>query len=126
MSGTAVTLTLATAVTNGQTVTLAYSGTAVQDAAGNSVAALTAQTVTNNTPAPVDTTAQTLSTAVVNGTTLTLTYDEALAGTPAATDYTKHYRVAVNRRAWSESGLTAYRGETTIEAPLFIFVNPFY
>ncbi|RDV26081.1 hypothetical protein DXV75_08355 [Alteromonas aestuariivivens] len=45
---------------------------------------------------------------------------------PGATDYTRHYRIAVNRKAWSESPLTEYRGSTTIEAPLFVFVNPMH
>ena len=54
-----VTLTLATAVSNGQTVTVAYTdpsggddANAIQDTAGNDAAALAATNVTNNTPAP--------------------------------------------------------------------------
>jgi uncharacterized repeat protein (TIGR02059 family) len=53
------TLTLATAVTNGQLVTVAYSDpsggddvNAIQDAAGNDAATLGATSVVNNTPAP--------------------------------------------------------------------------
>ena len=59
VSGRAVTLTLASAVTHGQAVTLDYTpGTnPVQDEAGNDAAALTNKTVTNNTPAVIDTTA---------------------------------------------------------------------
>jgi len=52
VDGATVTLTLATAVTRGQTVTLGYTvpGTApVQDTAGNSAAALTTQAVINRT-----------------------------------------------------------------------------
>ena len=89
VSGSAVTLTLSSAVTDGQAVTVSYTaGTnPVQDAAGNDAAALSDQTVTNNTP---DTTAPTLTTATVNGASLVLTYDEALdtGSTPATSDYT--------------------------------------
>ena len=53
ITGSTVTLTLATAVEAGQTVTLAYTPGAnpIQDAAGNDAAALSRQTVTNNTSA---------------------------------------------------------------------------
>ncbi|MCW8204641.1 SwmB domain-containing protein, partial [Verminephrobacter aporrectodeae] len=58
-----VTLTLSTAVTHGQSVTVAYAdpttgndANAIQDAAGNDVASFAATAVTNNTPAPADTT----------------------------------------------------------------------
>ncbi|MCW8177965.1 SwmB domain-containing protein, partial [Verminephrobacter aporrectodeae] len=58
-----VTLTLSTAVSHGQTVTVAYAdpttgndANAIQDAAGNDVASFAATAVTNNTPAPPDTT----------------------------------------------------------------------
>ena len=55
VSGMTVTLTLGTAVTAGQTVTVTYTvppSNPVQDAAGNDVAALTNESVTNNTNAP--------------------------------------------------------------------------
>ena len=55
VSGMTVTLTLGTAVTAGQTVTVTYTvpmSNPVQDAAGNDAAALTNQSVTNNTNAP--------------------------------------------------------------------------
>ncbi|MCW8201021.1 hypothetical protein D8B23_22200, partial [Verminephrobacter aporrectodeae subsp. tuberculatae] len=58
-----VTLTLSTAVSHGQTVTVAYADpttgndtNAIQDAAGNDAASFAATAVTNNTPAPPDTT----------------------------------------------------------------------
>lgn len=55
-----------------------------------------------------------LSVEAVDSTTIDITL-------PGATDFTRHYRVAVNRDAWSSlSG----RGVTVTEAPLFIFVNP--
>ena len=90
VAGSAVTLTLSSAVTSGQTVTLAYAvptSNPIQDAAGNEAAALSNQSVTNNTP---DTTAPVLSTAAVNGTSLVLTYNEALdeTSTPAASAFT--------------------------------------
>ncbi|WP_010109464.1 SwmB domain-containing protein, partial [Verminephrobacter aporrectodeae] len=54
-----VTLTLTTAVTHGQTVTVAYAdpttdndANAIQDAAGNDAASFAATAVVNNTPAP--------------------------------------------------------------------------
>ncbi|MCW8209542.1 hypothetical protein D8B24_21630, partial [Verminephrobacter aporrectodeae subsp. tuberculatae] len=64
-----VTLTLTTAVTHGQTVTVAYAdpttgndANAIQDTAGNDAASFAATAVTNNTPAPADTTAPQLIT----------------------------------------------------------------
>ena len=57
VSGKTVTLTLATAVTAGQDVTVAYtkptSGNSLRDAFGNEVATFGAQTATNNTPGVV-------------------------------------------------------------------------
>ena len=89
VSGKTVTLTLASAVSVGDAVTLDYAvGTnPIQDAAGNAAAALTNQSVTNDTG---DTTAPTLSSATVDGTSLVLTYSENLDtnSTPAATDFT--------------------------------------
>ena len=105
VNGTAVTLILSSAVTDGQAVTVSYTaGTnPVQDAAGNDAAALANQTVTNNTP---DTTAPTLTTAAVNGTSLVLTYNEALdtGSTPAATDYT--VTVAGSQRTVSDVAIS--------------------
>ena len=76
-----VTLTLGTAVANGEPVTVSYTDptggndtSAIQDAAGNDAATITSQTVTNNTP---DTTAPLFSSATVNGSTLVLNYTEA-------------------------------------------------
>ena len=85
VAGSTVTLTLATAVEAGQTVTLDYTPGAnpTQDAAGNDAAPLSGEIVTNNTGRPV------LTGATVNGSTLTLTYDKALDGAsvPAASDF---------------------------------------
>ncbi|MCM2681525.1 Ig-like domain-containing protein [Echinimonas agarilytica] len=60
-----------------------------------------------------------LDVARVDGQTFDITL-------PGATDFTRHYRVAVNRMAWSSAPETATRGEIIIESPLFIFVNPMH
>ncbi len=77
-----VTLTLASAVTNGQAVTVAYAdptagnnANAIQDATGNDAASLSATVATNSTPL-VDTTAPVFASAAVNGATLVMTYTE--------------------------------------------------
>ena len=94
-----VTLTLGTAVVNGETVTVSYSdpttgndSNALQDAAGNDAASLVAGAVTNNTPPPADTIAPLFASATVNGTTLVMTYTDAnnldAANPPAAGAFT--------------------------------------
>ncbi|TWA67773.1 putative repeat protein (TIGR02059 family), partial [Azospirillum baldaniorum] len=84
-----VTLTLAQAVSDRDTVTVAYTdpttgddANAVQSPTGTDAASFTAQPVTNTTP---DTTPPTLTSAVLSGTTLTLTYSELLNGAQAPT-----------------------------------------
>ena len=110
VSGSAVTLTLATAAAHGQAVTVGYtapSSNPVQDANGNDAANLSAREVTNNTP---DTAAPALQTATVNGATLVLTYDEALDETsepaPGA------YSVSVDGAAGVAPGSVAVSGST--------------
>ncbi len=81
LGGTAVTLTLASPVAPGETVTVSYTAAdagdePIRDAQGNNAADLVNQAVTH-----VDTTPPELSTAAVDGDSLVLTYDEALAGT---------------------------------------------
>ncbi|MCW8167383.1 hypothetical protein D8B21_21565, partial [Verminephrobacter aporrectodeae subsp. tuberculatae] len=79
-----VTLTLATAVTQGQSVTVAYADPrvayddthAIQDIYGQDAASFAATAVLNNTPA-ADTTAPVINTATVTGNQLVLTYTEA-------------------------------------------------
>ena len=84
VSGKTVTLTLAAAVTDRQTVTLTYrvpTGTdpmPIRDGAQINAAALTDQEVTNNTD---DTTPPMLQSATVDGASLVLTYDEDLDST---------------------------------------------
>ena len=98
VSGKTVVLGLGTAVTSGQSVTVAYTdptanvddANAIQDRAGNDAADLTAQDVTN-VSGTADVTAPTFVRAVLasDGWTLTLTYDEVLDDTnePATGDF---------------------------------------
>ncbi len=94
-SAKTVTLTLASAVTNGQTVTVDYVQDSdvtkrIQDATGNDSLALTAQAVSNETIAP-DTTPPVFASAAVNGTSLVLTYTDVnnldATNKPATTDF---------------------------------------
>ena len=76
VAGSTVTLTLASAVTHGQTVEVSYTlPTAVanrlQDAAGNEAAALTGQTVTNNTSGGI--VLSTIALGVLEGSSATYT-----------------------------------------------------
>ena len=89
VSGSAVTLTLATPATDGQAVTITYvvpSTDPVQDTGGADAAPLNNHTVTNNTPSSPPT----LRSATVDGATLTLTYNEELdeMSTPPTSAYT--------------------------------------
>ncbi|MCW8205130.1 Ig-like domain-containing protein, partial [Verminephrobacter aporrectodeae] len=76
-----VTLTLSRAVASTETVTVSYtkpaSGAVVQDAAGNDAVSFSGQAVTNNTPAPADTTPPAINTATVNGDQLVLSFNDA-------------------------------------------------
>ena len=89
ISGRTVTLTLASAVTHGQTVQMQYARNTVQpelnlrDLAGNDWGTLLFGTVsvTNNTPA-VDTTRPSVVSATVNGSTAVLTFNEELDTNP--------------------------------------------
>jgi uncharacterized repeat protein (TIGR02059 family) len=93
VNGSTVVLTLTTAVTNGQAITVAYTDpstnndtNAVQDAVGNDAATLVATTVTNSVAAPADITAPVFQSAATStdGTKVILTYNEALSATTAA------------------------------------------
>lgn len=92
VSGSTIELTLASAVGQSESVTVAYSdptagndSSAVQDSAGNDAASLSATSVTNNST--VDLTSPTFVSAETsaNGTTITLAYSEVLSATTAAT-----------------------------------------
>ncbi len=82
IDGDEVTVTLASAVAAGETVTVAYRGIAlgagkkVRDLADNNLADFSGETVTNDTVS--DTTAPTFDSATVNGTTLEITFTEDL------------------------------------------------
>ena len=104
LAGNAVTLTLASAVREGQAVTVSYrarsaGGNPIRDAVGNQAADFANLEVT---VAP-DTTAPTVVSAEVNGTELTLTFSEDLDpdSTPAPDAFTvladavRHYAAAV-------------------------------
>ena len=91
------------------------------DAAENVVVRITLKS-TANLPGPIDMNdleihPEPLAIQQVNSTTVDVTL-------PGATDFARHYRVAFNREAWSHLSSTSYRGDITIEAPLFIFINP--
>ncbi|MGY0715198.1 Ig-like domain-containing protein, partial [Azospirillum argentinense] len=104
-----VTLTLAQAVTNADTVTVSYTDptagndtNAIQSVTGADAASFTAHPVTNNSP---DTTPPSLVSASVNGTTLTLTYSETLDG--AADAAGSAFTVMVNGVARTVTGADA-------------------
>ena len=90
ISGMTVTLTLSAAVTSGDTVTVSYAVPGMnplQDAAGNNAAGLTAQAVTNNTPAPTlpAVSISTVNASVAEGTDATFTVTATTAPTSALT-----------------------------------------
>ena len=92
VSGRTVTLTLASALTDGETVTLSYavpSSNPLRDMAGNDAGALSEQAVRNRTAEP-NTSAPTLQAAAANSDYVMLTYNEVLdeASTPAADAFT--------------------------------------
>jgi uncharacterized repeat protein (TIGR02059 family) len=92
VSGSTVTLTLATPVISTDTVTVAYtkpgSPPVIEDVAGNDAESYTAAAVNNNTPAG-DVTPPTPTTATVNGATLVINFNEALdaASAPAGSAF---------------------------------------
>ena len=82
VAGRAATLTLGTAATSADTVTVSYSTTnapRLQNLWGTQAAALTDQAVTNNTPAGAPTLS---SAAVTDARTITLTFDKAVTVPP--------------------------------------------
>ena len=99
LSGDTATLELSSAVTSGQTVTVAYakpsSGNVLEDTTGNDLASFGAQTVRNATG---DTTAPLVSSAEVYDRTLVVTFDEVMdpAATPAAGAFTVNVAGAAN------------------------------
>ena len=92
VSGSTVTLTLASPVDHGETVTVDYTMPTVnplRDLAGVAAVAFNGQSVTNHTP---DTTGPELLSATASWDAVVLTFDEALdeASVPAATAFTVH------------------------------------
>jgi uncharacterized repeat protein (TIGR02059 family) len=116
ISGDTVTLTLASAVSDGDSVQVSYSvpGTnKVQDLAGNGASGLFTQTVTNST----NTVSLAVSARTVVGTTLTLRFNEPLEGgqTPQAGDFS----VLVNGNSRSVSSVpTTTDGSTELSINL--------
>jgi uncharacterized repeat protein (TIGR02059 family) len=95
-SAKTVTLSLASAVVFGQSVTVSYTDpssgddkAAIQDAVGNDAISLTDQSVTNLSPEIPDTIAPVFASATVNANKLVLTYGEALdaANAPPASAF---------------------------------------
>ena len=112
VSGSTVTLTLASPVGHGETVTLDYtapSASPLRNLAGGAAAALDGQPVTNRTP---DTTGPVLLEAAATWDAVVLTWDEALdeASVPGASAFT----VRVGGAAWelAESDPVTVSGST--------------
>ena len=133
-----VTLTLATPVANGESVTVSYNdptagndANAIQDAAGNDAASLVGRAVTNTTPAPApDTTAPVFGSAAVNGSTLVMSYTDANnlgSATPAASAFAVSGHavtgVAVNTTAKTVS-LTLATSVVNGEAVTVAYTDP--
>ena len=114
VNGRRVTLTLASAVASGDTVTVSYAAPAsnpIQDRAGNRTAASTDHAVTNHTPA-TETTVPELEKATAGTDAVVLTYSEALDedSTPAAAAFT--VTVAEETRPLAETDPVAVSGST--------------
>ena len=100
-------LTLSSAVSSSDIVTIAYmqpTGTdpKLQDLAGNALATASAQTVTNNT----DDTKPTLASATVNGTTLTVTFSETMDSTSRADNGA--WSVTISSGGGTAPGINSY------------------
>ena len=93
VSGMAVTLTLASGVTDGQTVTVSYAvpgANPIQDAAGNDAVALSNRAVSNNTPPPPDAPAPAIANLMDTG--FTVSWDAPADNGGAIDDYDIDYR----------------------------------
>ena len=103
LSGNTMTFTLATAVTSGQTVTIAYTkptSDPIKDLAGNEADSFTAIEVTNNTGSVVDDDLPTVSIAAPTGAT-----DDFLYEFEAATDELQ-YKWVLTRDGLTDETLT--------------------
>ncbi|MCW8171184.1 hypothetical protein D8B22_19235, partial [Verminephrobacter aporrectodeae subsp. tuberculatae] len=122
-----ITLTLTTAVTPGQTATVAYADStpndisAIQDAQGNRLTGF-AVTEVNTTP---DTTPPVFSSAAVNGTQLVLTYTEANTLDPAALPGNAGFTVSsTTGTAITVSGAVVHATNKTVTLTLSRAVTP--
>ncbi|MCW8209456.1 hypothetical protein D8B24_21150, partial [Verminephrobacter aporrectodeae subsp. tuberculatae] len=128
-----VTLTLSTAVSHGQSVTVAYTDpttgndtNAIQDVAGNDVASFAATAVTNNTPAPADTTPPQLITTgdttrpKVSGDQLVLSFSDTgnLDGDPIHKPASGAFTVLVNGVANAVTTVTVQSRAKTVTLTL--------
>ena len=113
VNGSSVVLTLATAVTTGQAVTVGYTDpttgndlNAIQDLVGNDAATLPTTTVTNDS-AVLDTTAPSFVSAVVDplGLSLTLTYNELLDFNPLHLPTTGSFTVTAGGQLVTVTGV---------------------
>jgi uncharacterized repeat protein (TIGR02059 family) len=110
-----ITLTLANAVSYGQSVALNYvdvagdSTNAIQDDAGNDAASLTNQMVTNLTPI-IDFTVPVISDACITDSSLVLTLTEvnSLSGTPLSTDFKVYKNGVANALTYSSTSPITY------------------
>lgn len=110
VSGKKVTLTLASPVIIGDTVSLTYAGNGdnrVKDSEGNIASPLADQPVTNNSP---DVAAPTLSSAAVDHASLVLTYNEDLDS--GSVPSRSAYSVSVNGDAGAEPSRVSISGTT--------------
>ena len=120
-AGTAVTLTLAVAIQDGQTIAFTYTqpgGTdAIKDTAGNKAISLTSTSATNNSTVPggggSDVTPPVFQSAAIstNGLSLVLTYDETLSSTTATTS---DFEVNVNSSPVTVNAVTASGSAVTL------------
>ena len=112
ISGSTVTLTLASAVTHGQTVTVSYTAPAtnpIQDAAGHDAGNLSDQAVTNRTPRPPSVTIAADAATVTEGSAAAFTVT-ASAAPAAALD------VKVSVTAAADFGVSAGDHTVTLSA----------
>ncbi|MCW8200869.1 hypothetical protein D8B23_21380, partial [Verminephrobacter aporrectodeae subsp. tuberculatae] len=133
-----VTLTLSTAVTSDQTVTVAYAdpttgndANAIQDAAGNDATSFAATAVVNNTPAAADTTAPVLITEgakapKVNASTLVLSFSDTgnLDADPTHKPASGAFTVLVNGVANAVTNVTVQAQAKTVTLTLSTAVTP--
>ena len=126
LSGSAATLTLASAVAHGEAVTVAYtapSANGLRDGSGNAVASFAATAVANNTPAPLPA----LDAATVDGTAVSLTFDGNLEANASLdkSAFTFTPSRTVSAASASGSAVSITIGETIAEgASLSVSYSP--